>query len=36
MKIYLNRVENGVPVIYDWYFAGKLIPVNAWVVMENV
>ena len=35
MKVYINRVENGVPVIYDCYFDGKLIPVNAWVVMEN-
>ena len=34
MKIYLNRVENGVPVIYDRYFAGKMISVNAWVVMD--
>ena len=35
MKIYLNRVENGVPVIYDRYFAGKMIPVNACVVMDD-
>ena len=35
MKIYLNRVENGVPVIYDRYFAGKMISVNAWVVMDD-
>ena len=35
MKVYLNRVENGVPVIYDRYFAGKMISVNAWVVMDD-
>ena len=35
MKVYLNRVGNGVPVIYDWYFDGKLIPINAWVVIDD-
>lgn len=35
MKVYLNQVENGVPVIYDRYFAGKMISVNAWVVMDD-
>lgn len=35
MIVYLNPIENGVPVIYDWYFDGKIIPVNAWVVMND-
>lgn len=35
MKVYFNPVKNSVPVIYDCYFDGKLVPVNAWVVMDD-
>ena len=34
MAVYLNKVDNGIPVIYDWYCDDKLVSVNAWVVME--
>lgn len=35
MKISFVKVESGIPVIYDSYADGKLVPVNAWVVMDD-
>ena len=35
MKVSLVKVENGIPVIYDSYIDGKLISMNAWVVMDD-
>ena len=34
MAVYLNKVDNEITVIYDWYCDDKLVSVNAWVVME--
>lgn len=35
MKVFLHEVDGGIPAIYDWYWHGKQIPINVWVVMEN-
>lgn len=35
MKVSFVKVENGLPVIYDSYIDGKLVSVDAWVVMDD-
>ena len=35
MKVSFVKVENGLPVIYDSHIDGKLVSVDAWVVMDD-
>lgn len=34
MKIFLKKVGNAIPVIYDTYWRGKMISVKAWAVID--
>ena len=35
MRIYLTEQPDSIPVVYDRYWNGKLIEINAWVVMND-
>ena len=34
MKIYLTKQDGAIPVVYDLYWRGKRIAINAWVKLE--
>lgn len=34
MKIFLTPVKNSIPAVRDFYWNGRIIPVNVWIVEE--